>query len=193
VSYDLHFVRVRAGEDVASTAEAALAAQEDGINPGPVSPDKERRKAATAAALIAADPVLSVFPFDFAAIGHHEGVSESEARIRFRHLELNGAEDGNGIQITLFYDTASLTVPYWHSGHAARSVWKEIWTCVAALEREGFGAYDPQLERAVDSRSDGDAVLSKYAEGVSFTQKAASEASAGHQRRPWWKFWSPGA
>jgi hypothetical protein len=41
-----------------------------------------------------------------------EGITEDEARVRFRHIELNGADDGNGIQITLSDDTADITVPY---------------------------------------------------------------------------------
>jgi hypothetical protein len=43
---------------------------------------------------------------------------EDEARVRYRHVELNGPENGNGIQITLYDDNASITIPYWHQPEA---------------------------------------------------------------------------
>jgi hypothetical protein len=35
-------------------------------------------------------------------------------------------EETNGIEITLFDDEASVTVPFWHQGAAARRVFEEI-------------------------------------------------------------------
>jgi hypothetical protein len=192
MSYDLHFVPTQSGVDAASSAEASLATEELGINLGPLDPAKEARKRAIAADLIAADPVLSVYPFDFQDLARIEGITEPEARVRFRHLELNGPEDGNGIQITLFDDSASLTVPYWHDGSAAETVWDEIWSCVAVLEQHGFATYDPQLERQVFRHADDAAVAEKYRQGVVFTRGVATELIRP-PKRPWWKFWSPGA
>jgi hypothetical protein len=195
LSYDLYFVRVAAGQDPAVVAEAALAAEEDGINPGPIDPAIEDRKRAIAAALIQADPTLRISAFEFAEIAALQGVSETEARRANRHLELDaGLESRTGIQITLFDDTAALTVPYWHHDAAMREVWSEIWKYVGVLKHAGaFVAYDPQIERIVDQARDADAVLVSYAGGVTFTDGVAKDLTHGLPARPWWKFWSRGA
>ena len=105
-----------------------------------------------------------------------ENVTEAEARRRWRHIEMNATEDGNGIQITLDDESASVTVPYWHKGNVARAVWGEIWMYLSLLEREGpFHTYDPQRERIVDIEKDLEAVLATYAGGVDFTASVAAE------------------
>ena len=51
-------------------------------------------------------------------------------------------------KITVFDDEASVTVPFWHHGAAARRVFEEIWTYLQSMEREGgFFTYDPQIDR----------------------------------------------
>jgi len=192
VSYDRHFVRVAAGQDAAGVAAAALAAEEEEINPGPVDHKVEEAKLAIAAALVEANPNLRIADFDFGEIAKHLGVSEKEARRAHRHLELDaGLESRTGIQITLFDDTASLSVPYWHHDAAARAVWDEIWTYLSVLKTAaGFVAYDPQLERPIDPDLDRDAVLASYEGGVAFTDRVARDISQQPPQRPWWKFWS---
>ena len=76
-------------------------------------------------------------------------VSNNDFRLFRKGIELNGpAEESNGIQITLFDDEASVTVPFWHHGAAARRVFEEIWTYLQIMEREGgFFTYDPQIDR----------------------------------------------
>ena len=196
MSYDLHFIRAESESDIVAAAEASLAAEENGINLGPIDATKERRKHALAEALITADPALSLADFDFPAIAAQEGLTEEEARARFRHLELNNGSEvqTNGIQLTLFDDSASLTVPYWHDAARATAVWSEIWRCVDVLEAVGgFRVYDPQLERPVTRAADAAATLSSYLKGVDFTDTVARRVTESPSRRPWWKFWAPGA
>ena len=67
-----------------------------------------------------------------------ENITVEDAKKKYRHIELNGpTEETNGIQITLFDDEASVTVPFWHQGAAARRVFEEIWSYVEIIEREG--------------------------------------------------------
>lgn len=188
MSYDFFLFRPKNGDDPVALARRLLDEADDALNPGKPDDDKEERKQSLAAALVAVNPALEVYPFDHAAIARKEGMTVKEARRRWRHLELNGPEDGNGIQIALYDDTADLTVPYWHHGEdARRTVW-EVWRYLEVLEREGgFVTYDPQLERVLDLGTDLDAVLAGYARGTAHLSRAVLQA--GSRKRPWWKFW----
>jgi hypothetical protein len=200
VSYDLYLVRVPPGAEPFPYAEQAMTRElgEDEFHTGEPVPENEARKQAIARALIAADPELTVFPFDYAEIARFSRISESEARLRYRRLELNGPEHGPGIQITLHDDTASVTLPYWHEAVTARQVWLRAWSYLQVLEREGgFRTYDPQLEVVLDLTSSIETLLDQYGYGVRHTQEiaesyasgGASQAAADSQEKPWWKFW----
>src|SRR2546421_82577 len=69
------------------------------------------------------------------------------------NLELNGPREGaNGIQITLFDDEASVTVPFWHKGDKAAHTFREIWSYLEIISREaGYLIYDPQIDRISDA------------------------------------------
>ena len=189
MSYDLHLFRSSAGADLERSATASYEAVEDDMNPGPVNPKLEERKQRIAAALMAENPLLQPFVFDYSEIAQLEQTSTEEARRRWRHIELNGPDDDNGLQITLHDETASLTVPYWHRDGSAAAVWQENWQCLRVLEREGgFRTYDPQLERVLDLAADMGRVCEMYGQGVAFTGSVAGEGGAA-PRRPWWKFW----
>jgi hypothetical protein len=53
--------------------------------------------------------------------------------------------------VSLFEHELGVTVPYWHTGQAARAVMRLIWSYLAILEQEtGWETYDPQLGRSLD-------------------------------------------
>ena len=116
-------------------------------------------------------------------------ISVEEARLKFRHLELNGPEEGcNGIQITLFDDEASVTVPFWHEGNKAAETFREIWSYLAIICREaGYLIYDPQVDRVFDASAGFDDALACYTGTMQQIRKTLPGDSA--KRRPWWKFW----
>jgi hypothetical protein len=145
--------------------------QSDEINPGPVRPEVERRKQELAALLLAHNPALSIFPKAFHEIAAMDGITEAEARRKYRDLELNGPDDGNGIQMTLYDSGADVTVPFWHQGEAARVVIGEIWGYLQVLQRAAsYTVYDPQLEQILDLDGDLPDVLACYDEGTRWTQ-----------------------
>ncbi len=190
MSYDFQLLRVSDGRDPTEQARAYLesTAEEEVLNPGPPDPAKEERKRALAAALRATNPGLEEFSFDHAEIARLEGITEAEARERYRHVELNGPEDGNGIQIELFDDSATVTVPYWHHATDAEPVFAEIWGYLGVLEREGgYRTYDPQLDRVLELERDRPAALAAYARGLEVTFAAAKQLI--EPKRPWWRFW----
>jgi hypothetical protein len=188
VSYDLYLLRVPPGEDPLEAAEAIFNEDVEEINPGMPDAQKEATKRELANALQLINPSMEVFQFDYAKIAKSLKISEQEAQTEYRHLELNSPEDGNGIQITLYDDTASLTIPYWHQGEKANEVWREAWQYLECLERHGeFSTYDPQLDRILNLASDFDEVRREYAVGVGATDEAMQEL--GSEKKPWWKLW----
>jgi hypothetical protein len=187
MSYDIHLFPLLDGETIDEGLKRTLPGPEE-INPGSPAPEKELRKNELADALIRDNPDLEAFEFGFADIAKMLNTDEEEAKRRWRHIELNGPVDGNGIQITLFDDTASITIPYWHAREKAEKVFQELWDCIEVLQREGgYVAYDEQLERVVNRSSDLSDMLSTYC-GVtkSLTELGANSAKI---KKEWWKFW----
>src|ERR1700683_2558003 len=153
MSYDFRLFLPQPGVDPLVTAQEDI----DELNSGPPVPAKEARKHSIAAELMKANPALEGFAFEFDQLAKSEGISVEEAKARFRHIELNGSENGNGIQITLFDDEASLTVPYSHTGPQASAVFSEIWQYLGVIQKvAGYQVYDPQLGCIVDLAEDRD-------------------------------------
>lgn len=181
MSYDFRLCLPQAGR---SREEIATADVEDAGITDPV-PAKEERKRCVASALTARNPTLEPFAFGFEEIAKLEKITVEEAQKKYRHIELNGPDGSNGIQITLFDDEASVTVPYWHQGPAARKVFEEIWSYLEIIEREGgLFTYDPQIELVLDLKKDFEAALSCY-DRVS---RGVAERLPSQQKR-WWEFW----
>lgn len=182
MSYDFRLFRRRAGEDPHITAQR----DSKEFAATPPDPQKEALKRRVADALIAHNPKLEVFKFGYEEIAKHEKISVEEARLKYRHLELNGPEEGcNGIQITLFDDEASVTVPFWHEGEKAADTFREIWGYLEIISREAdYLIYDPQIDRVIEPSAGFDAALACYAGAMQQIRQ-----TRGPQQKPWWKFW----
>lgn len=185
MSYDFRLFKSRAGEDALVPAKA----DSDGLPTTPPDPQKEALKRRVADALIAHNPQLHVFQFDYDVVAKSQKISVEEARLKFRHLELNGPEeDCNGIQITLFDDEALVTVPFWHKGDKAADTFREIWRYLEIISREaGYLIHDPQIDRVLDPSAGFDDALSCYTGAM--RQRHQTLATSSAERRPWWKFW----
>lgn len=182
MSYDFRLCLPQAGR---SREEIATADMQEFDITDPV-PAKEERKQHISAALMARNPALEPFAFGFDEIAKMENITVEDAKKKYRHIELNGPEPSNGIQIMLFDDEASVTVPYWHEGAAARRVFEEIWSYLRIIEKEGgFFTYDPQIDRVLDLEKDFEASLGCYS-GVSGD---LAEEFPVTQQKPWWQFW----
>ena len=163
MSYDLHLLRLSATADPLAEAQAIVSKEEEDINPGPPIQEKEERKRRLAALLIQKNPSFEPFQFGFTEIAKKYNWTDAEARMRFRHIELNEPDGSNGIQITLYDDKVDITVPYWHQPETAESVFAEIWRYLEILVCNGnFAVYDPQLDRLLDLASDQPEVLCRY-------------------------------
>ena len=163
MSYDFHLFLTQPGVDPLETARAEPDEETEEINPGPPIAVKEARKQEIATALAKADSALKVFQFGFEAIAKFQSITVEEAKVRFRHMELNGPNGGPGIQITLLDDGASLTVPYWHKDIKAKAVFARIWQYLEVIQKiSGYQIYDPQLDRIIDLVLDLDEVTKCY-------------------------------
>ncbi|MCM2422825.1 hypothetical protein [Streptomyces sp. RKAG293] len=125
MSYDIYFVTRREGRSWEETLQELEVEEE---------PEGECR--------LTAEMIATwerIVPQAQSALGEIELFETEEVR------ELN--HDG-GIQLSVFGEEVSITVPYWHSGDQAASVFSKILALAAVVEREtGRTAYDPQVEQ----------------------------------------------
>jgi hypothetical protein len=69
------------------------------------------------------------------------------------------------VQVSLFEHELGVTVPYWHTGQAARAVMELVWSYLAILEQESeWDTYDPQPGRSLDRARDLEVVSGGYAD-----------------------------
>jgi hypothetical protein len=182
MSYDFRLCLPQQGKTL---EEIALADSEE-IGAGEPDPVKEERKRIITEALVAKNPDFEPFALGFEQIAASQGITVEDAKKKFRYIELNGPEDGNGIQVTLFDDEASVTVPYWHKGDRAKSVFEEIWRYLRTIEEKGgCFTYDPQLERILDLNSDFAGVLKFY---LRVSVDIAKRLPASRSKK-WWELW----
>jgi hypothetical protein len=178
MSYDLYLFR--AGTD-------PRAADEDDGERGRRDPAAEALKRKVADALIALDPALDEHVFDHDEIARLHKMPIEEAYERFRYIELSDVSAGGaGTQITLFDDHASVTIPYWHEGAAARAPFERLWAYLDVICREAdYEVYDPQLDRVIERGAFED-VLACYSDAMRRIRGVIADPP---RRRPWWKFW----
>jgi hypothetical protein len=129
----------------------------------PRDPACEELKRRTTAALVAANPKLSVSQIQYEEIAAFQKITVEEARTRYRYVELNGPENGNGIQIVLFDRSAAVRVPLWHAGVAAAPVFEQVLDYLRVIcTSTGYRIFDDQIEKEIDLVSGLDESLTCY-------------------------------
>src|SRR5437764_10278394 len=188
MSYDLYCYR--AASDAPNSAEAQAlveainAAEEAGDMKATASGTKER----ITAALVAHDPRLEPFEFDYSKIAEFHKISEDEACSRYEHVELNPPEGDLAIQLTVYDDHVFISIPYWYRGSKADQVFSRCSEYIRVIRRTaGFFAYDPQTDTAFDPTRTELLDHERYEEVVRELPKIA--AKANKPDKPWWKFW----
>src|SRR5882757_1437519 len=132
MSYEFHLFAPRPGEDPLVTAQS----KSDDLPSGSPDPATEAHKHRTAVALITLNFRLKHSPFDYEEMARFNRISVSDAQVRYRHIEMSGPGDGNGVQIVIFDDEVMISVPRWHAGKEAAQVFREIWSYFDLLARE---------------------------------------------------------
>jgi hypothetical protein len=187
VSYDFCSFSPATGEDPVVTAHRILGDSEGDLEPRDHHLQADAgKKIALRDAIIRQNPKMTPFVFDYNEIAKYLKITAEEARSKFQHIELNGPGGGNGIQVILHDDYATITVPFWHQGSAAQEAFREIFGYLRVLhEAGGYVTYDPQLERVIDTDVHMAEALDRYLGVMSQLKKSF----AAHEKRPWWKFW----
>lgn len=125
VSYDIYFLSQRDGQ----SWDEVLEAMEDAA---------EHSEPIPARLLEAWDRIV---PQARVLLGEVD-ITECEQESR------DPSHTGTGIDLSVFGDEVSITVPYWHAGDDAAVVLGKVFTLSAIVEKEtGLTAYDPQMER----------------------------------------------
>jgi hypothetical protein len=183
MSYDLYALPIGPDDEPEDVLAAVMDFAED--DEGDRWTDAAKARAdATAKALIALNPLLEPYAFDYAAIAEFEKITEAAARERYQHIELNGPEGGSPVQIELESDHASISVPYWYSGDDAREKLGEMLSYLATIESQtGWRAYDPQLSRMIDV-GDLDEMVSMYEVGTRAVHGAAGSEHGDADGKP---------
>ena len=188
MSYDFWLFEPIPDEDQLTTAIRLMEESEQELDARDPDPKAEVRKKALATAIIRQNPEIRPFSLQYDQIAEIQKITVEEARKKFRYIELNGPEDGNGIQVVLHDDSATIAVPYWHLGAQANAVFEEIWEYLRVIKDvAGYVAYDPQLDRILDLERDLKETLNAY---LRIVREIKESPSVGFKsRKPWWKFW----
>jgi aminoglycoside 6'-N-acetyltransferase I len=181
MSYDLRLFKPRADQST-----NPLGGRASGDFPTtPPNHEAEVLKRKVADALIAHNPKLQVSRFPYDHIAHFEGISVEDTRRKYRHIELNGPEGGNGILIILRDDEAVLTLPFWHEGQKATDTFRELWTYLDIIRKHtGYALYDPQIGRMLEPETGSGEALARYNQIVS--QIRATVHGNRHQETHEW-------
>ena len=155
-------------------------------------PDNEfdRRKERIAQALVAAHPTLKRFVIDYEEIAKFHQISPEEARLQYRHIELDSPEDEPAIQITIYDEYVAINVPYWYEGEDAVTTFQQISEYLRIIRREaGYFIYDPQTDRAYDPDQEDFENIENYENITKQLPEIINEFEKSNIGKPWWKFW----
>ena len=159
-------------------------AEEAGDSKGTSSDTGER----ITAALMEHNPRLERVKFDYTKIAESQKISVDEAHLRYQHAELNPPEGDLAVQLTVYDDHVSISIPYWYRSTEANQVFSQCSDYLRVIRRTaGFFAYDPQTDTAFDPENAEPRDHRCYEEVVSELPKIAAETSKPD--KPWWKFW----
>jgi hypothetical protein len=164
MSYVIDLVRLPANVDPeAAYREQSREKEEElaksqGADPGPVDPGKQQAKEQLARSLVTHHPGLRVAQPDFAALARRHGIDISEARRRFRNIELN--DEQHSLQIILFDDTAGISFAFSGAFEDCQKAMRLLWSCLEILGSQGgFSAFDSQVGKVLNLDSDFDRVV----------------------------------
>lgn len=188
MSYDFCLFQLQPGQDPVEKY-MSLDDEEKVIPP---EPQKELRKKKVAEALVSHDPSLNIFGFDYSEISKVTHLSEEEAKLKYRNIEVNTPDDGPGIQIELNDDHFSLTVPYWHTGGKAGEVFTHIWQYLEIMQNEtGFVVFDPQLGKVLNLSDGYEQAVNIYGNVLTTVNNSIAKRilpAPVKKAKKWWQF-----
>ena len=174
MSYVFHLLPRQGDGDIRARARAE---RDDGAFVA-VDPVKEALKLRVAEALVARYPTLEV---------SREGYDRG-APSRLRCFEINDlGGDSFGVQIQVFDDEATVTVPYWHTGDKAAACFAQVWDWMRLIcEVTGYAVFDKQMDRVLEDGEAVDAALDAYGAAM---KRVSRDPDFGGRKppKPKWK------
>lgn len=185
MSYDIYCYPSLLGKPDLDEARALIEAEEEST-----SDARPEIKVKIAKALLAYNPRLESFNFDFPEIAGLTEKSIEEIKEAYEHIELNTPEGDLATQITLFDSYVTISVPYWYSGENAKALFDKISDYVKIIKQSGgYFVYDPQTEFVFDPLIENGLDLEAYQSVTQKLKNMESEQSKPIVKSPWWKFW----
>jgi hypothetical protein len=90
--------------------------------------------------------------------------------------------------VTLYDQTVSITIPYWHNQEAASQVFVRVGRYIELLEDSGdLVTYDPQVGRIVRFATDRGEILRCYLSVMARIPDIVEHSRI--QSKRWWHFW----
>jgi len=122
------------------------------------------------------------------AANPHFDVFESNDMLEL--TDLNDDDEGSGIQVSFYTNSASVTVPYWYEGKEAARIFAEIGKYLRIIHAEtGLLCFDPQRNKYIDAAKGFSAEeIAAYADITVRSAQQIQELAQG-RAKPWWKFW----
>jgi hypothetical protein len=187
MSYDLYCYHSTSGTPVAEEASTIVEAINSAEESEAVAESSSQVREKIVAGLLAHNPRLERFAFDYSKIAELNRISEEQARLQYQHAELNTPEGDLAVQLTVHGDHVFITVPYWYEGEKANQLFSELSGYLKVIRRTaGLFAYDPQTGVAFDPEQKD---LSDHIEYDKVSSSLPNIARKAVAQKPWWKFW----
>jgi hypothetical protein len=189
MSYDFYCYQPTSSAPSTEEARAIIDSEEGEIRRDDAEAREKKQK--VVAALIGYNPRLQPFKRDYGEIAKFMKISEEQARAQWNHVELNPPEGDLAIQIEVYGDHVSFTIPYWYTGAKADQVFEQLGAYLQIIcKATGYFAYDPQTGKAFDPERE---KIKDHQEYERIAQNLPSIIEQGgiklRKRKPWWKFW----
>jgi hypothetical protein len=184
MSYDIYCYRSQTGKPDLEEAQSILESEEEGNNSQAEPGSKEK----IAKALIAFNPRLEIFVFDYEEIAKRQGITVEQAKEKHNHIELNTPEGDLATQFYISDEYVGISIPYWYEGEQAREVFDNINSYTKVIRQTaGYFVYDPQTENVFDPETESFNDFSIFSATSDATQNMMNTGT--ETKKPWWKFW----
>jgi hypothetical protein len=185
MSYDFYCYRPTSEQPDSQEALAAIQSEENQVYRNDSEAQAIKQK--IAGALIAYNPRLEPFKFDYNEIARIMNLSVEQARAQWNHIELNPPEGDLAIQAQIQWDHVSFEIPYWYTAVKADEVFGQLAAYARVVRRTaGFFAYDPQTNHAFDPERE---TIESHDEYDRIVTNLPAIIAQGMKKKPWWRFW----
>lgn len=188
MSYDLYCYKSKIGKPDEEEASSVIETDSEKWTKKEKDP---AAKLAIVKALTAYNPRLEAFDFDYGEIAKLTATTIEQAKNKFDHIEINSPEGDLAIQITVYDNHVSFSVPYWYQGRKAEQLFDQLRTYIKIIrEAAGYFIYNPQTGEVFDPAEKEFDGLNKYLSVSEHMDEWINPNNDTQKsKKPWWKFW----